>query len=171
VLFVDCGIKIGGYCSDLQRTYYVCKEKGEFNPPQEAQKAFRVVYEGITLAAEMMKPGVLGWQVDAACRGHIVSLGYPEYRHATGHGIGLLAHDGAAGLFPRWERYGNRPFIPLKENEVYTIEPRISVPDMGIVTVEEMVVVAKEGGRFLSERQEKLASICFEPKDYRPCED
>ncbi|MCK7521963.1 MAG: hypothetical protein MZV64_31915 [Ignavibacteriales bacterium] len=30
---------------------------------------------------------------------------------------------GGAGLFPRWERYGNTPFMALEESQVFTIGP------------------------------------------------
>jgi Xaa-Pro aminopeptidase len=42
---------------------------------------------------------------------------------------------------------------------VFTIEPRLKVPERGIVTVEEMVVVRKDKAVFLSMPQKELILI------------
>jgi Xaa-Pro aminopeptidase len=39
---------------------------------------------------------------------------------------------------------------------VFTIEPRLTVPGRGVVTIEEMVVVTKDGAAWLSTPQKAL---------------
>jgi Xaa-Pro aminopeptidase len=42
---------------------------------------------------------------------------------------------------------------------VFTLEPRLSVAGRGIATVEEMVIVTREGAEFLSDPQKELLLI------------
>ena len=155
---MDFGVKVDGYCADLQRTWYVCNN-GETAAPESVRHGFRILREAIDKVADALKPGVTGKQMDDIARSHLVENGYKEYPHGLGHQVGRAAHDGGALLGPAWERYGNTPFIPVEAGEVYTIEPRLFVPGHGIVTIEEEVQVAENGSVFLSEPQKTLWEI------------
>jgi Xaa-Pro aminopeptidase len=158
VLNMDFGVKVDGYCSDLQRTFYILEE-GQTGAPREVVHGFETIIEAIELSRQALKPGVLGHQVDAVSRSHLKSKGYEEFPHGLGHQVGRFAHDGTALLGPPWEKYANKPFEPIEPGMVFTIEPRLKVPERGTVTVEEMVVVTNEGARFLSEPQTELILI------------
>jgi Xaa-Pro aminopeptidase len=58
-----------------------------------------------------------------------------------------------------WEKYAAKPLLPLEENMVFTLEPRLTVPGHGVATVEEMVVVTEAGAEYLSEPQTELLLI------------
>ncbi len=158
VVNLDFGVKINGYCSDLQRTWYMLKDD-ETEAPEEVLRGFRVIKESVHKAAEALKPGLEGWELDKISRDHIVNNGYSEYPHALGHQVGLAAHDGGGLLAPKWERYGNLPFLKIEEQQVYTIEPRLTIDGFGIATIEEEVVVTKNGCEFISEPQTELFLI------------
>lgn len=155
---MDFGIKYKGYCSDLQRTWYVLRD-GETKAPAEVQKGFEVIRDAIQLVADAIKPGVTGVEMDDIARNYITEQGYPEYPHGLGHQVGREVHDGGAGLFPRWERYGNTPYMKLEERQVFTIEPRLPVEGYGVSTIEEEVVITKDGCEFLSPPQKELILI------------
>jgi len=70
--------------------------------------------------------------------------------------VGRSAHDGAGLLCPRWERYGQLPYLKLEAGQVYTLEPRVHIAGHGVATVEEIAVVTPEGGRFLSSFQREI---------------
>ncbi len=158
VVSMDMGTKRDLYCSDLQRTFYVLG-KGETEAPAEVTKAFAVITESIERAREAMRPGVTGVSVDAACRDYVTSHGYEEFPFAVGHQVGRYSHDGTALLGPEWEKYGNKVHQKLEPGMVFTLEPRISVPDRGIVTVEDMVVVTDDGADYISTPQRELILI------------
>jgi len=158
VLNIDFGVKINGYCSDLQRTWYFLRD-GEDKAPAEVQRGFDVIVDSIQLVADKLKPGVMGCEMDDIARNFIVENGYPEYPHGLGHQVGKIAHDGGCGLFPRWERYGTIPFMKVEESQVYTIEPRLPVKDFGVATIEEEVFVTEDGCIFLSKPQKELYLI------------
>ena len=155
VLNIDFGVKIDGYCSDLQRSWYILQD-GEVDAPEEVKKGFQVIFDSISMAAEAIKPGKTGFEIDTVARDYIVSQGYDEYPHALGHQIGREAHDGGGLLGPKWERYGTLPDIPLEKNQLFTIEPRLTIKDYGIATIEEIVVITDSGCEFLSDRQKEI---------------
>lgn len=155
IMNIDFGVKIDDYVSDLQRTWYFLRE-GEKEAPFAVNKAFHTVKDAITKAAEFLKPGVEGWQVDDIARQYIISQGFEEYPHGLGHQVGRAAHDGAGTLCPRWERYGDLPYLKVEAGQVYTIEPRVTCEGYGVATIEEEVVVTESGCEFLSPRQEEI---------------
>lgn len=158
IVNMDFGVKINGYCSDLQRTWYILRD-GETSAPAEVQRGFDVLRESMRKAAAKVKPGVKGWEIDKEARDYIVANGYDEYQHALGHQVGKSAHDGGVGFYPEWERYGQTPYLPIEEGQVFTIEPRLFVPERGVVTMEEEIIVTKEGFEYLSTPQEELILI------------
>jgi Xaa-Pro aminopeptidase len=97
----DFGVKVNGYCSDIQRVVYGLKP-GEDQPPEEIQKGFTTVVDAIEAARLAMKPGALGIHIDTIARNLLLERGYPEYKYATGHHLGRTVHDGAGILGPAW---------------------------------------------------------------------
>jgi Xaa-Pro aminopeptidase len=132
---------------------------GEDRAPADVQRGFDTIVRSIEESRRALRPRALGRDVDAVARGIITGAGYAEYPHGLGHQVGRFAHDGTAMLGPQWEKYGARPFVPVEEGMVFTIEPRLTVAGYGIATVEEMVVVTGDGARFLSNPQRELALI------------
>ncbi len=157
-LHMDLGVKENGYCSDLQRMWYVLDE-GESTAPPDVQRAFDVVREALVAGERALRPGVPGWQVDKAARDVVVERGYPEYMHAFGHLLGRSAHDGATVLGPRWERYEGICELPVEVGNVFTLELHVPVPERGIMSLEEDVLVKEDGVEYLSEPQTELRTI------------
>lgn len=158
VLNMDFGVKVEGYCSDLQRSFYIL-EKGETKAPPEVEKGFRVIREAIERSRILLKPGARGVDVDAAARSLLLAEGYEEFPHGLGHQVGRFAHDGTALLGPAWAKYSRKPFELIEAGMVFTLEPRLTVPGRGVVTVEEMVLVTEDGAEYISNPQKKLILI------------
>lgn len=158
IVNMDFGVRVDGYCSDLQRTFYVLAP-GEERAPQDVQRGFDTIVRSIELARQEMRPGVEGIHVDRTARDVVTEAGYPEFPHALGHQVGRFSHDGTALLGPAWEKYSRKPFYPLEPGMVFTIEPRLPVEGRGIATVEEMVVITGTGADWLSSPQRELILI------------
>lgn len=158
LLIMDFSVDIDGYVSDIARTVYFLRE-GEEKPPKEVQDAFNAVHQAISLAADAIKPGVKGYEVDAVPRNYYIEKGYPEITHSTGHQIGRDVHDGGAMLAPRWSRYLPGADEVIQPGMVFTIEPTLFLENDIHFIVEENVVVTEDGIEYLSERQNELILI------------
>ncbi|MHA1531767.1 MAG: M24 family metallopeptidase [Candidatus Heimdallarchaeota archaeon] len=122
-LHYDFGVKLHGYCSDIQRMYFFGKEE---DIPEELIHAFETVHGAITRAAEFIKPGVKGFEVDKIARDYVIERG---------------------------------PKGVVEENMIYTLELNVKTKNYGYVSIEEDIVVTKEGCKFLIPRQEKFITI------------
>ena len=155
LLHVDFGVRRDDYCSDLQRVWYFLDE-GETTAPQDVLAAWDALWASVDAGVAALRPGVAGWEVDAAARASLVAAGYPEPMYALGHQLGRTAHDGGTVLAPRWDRYGTAPFGVVEEGNIFTLEYGTAVPGRGYVGLEEDVVVTADGIEWLSTRQREL---------------
>ena len=156
LLHFDFGVKSNGYCSDIQRMFFFGQKK---DVPSEILDAFKTVRDGIQAAAEFVRPGVVGYEVDALVRDRVKAAGYEEYQHALGHQVGRLAHDGGTLLGPKWERYGESPMGIVEEGNVFTLEFHVTTQHYGAVSLEEDIVITRNGCEFLSKPQHELIYI------------
>lgn len=157
LVFMDLGVRIDGYCADLQRTYYLPRP-GETQTPAGVQAAFETLFAALEAGAAALRPGVRHWEVDAAARSVLTGAGYEEPRFAFGHHLGRTAHDGGGTLAPHWERYGTTPDRLVEEGNVFALEYAIPCPEPGSgwVSLEEDVLVGEVGITWLSRRQRAL---------------
>jgi Xaa-Pro aminopeptidase len=132
LVHIDLGVRLDGYCSDLQRMWYVLRSS-ESAPPADVQRAVDAVVAAIDSAAAVLRPGAI----------------------AVGHGLGRAVHDGGTMLGPRWPCYGRNVDAIVEAGNVFTLE--LGVPtSAGILGLEEDVLVTPDGCEFLSTRQREL---------------
>ena len=158
VLNMDFGVKYNGYCSDMQRTFYILKSE-EIEAPMDVMNGFETIVNSIETARKALKPGVEGREIDKISRDIILQAGYDEFPHALGHQVGRFSHDGTALLGPAWEKYARKPFQKIEQGMVFTLEPRLTVPGRGVVTIEEMVVITATGAEYISDPQKEIILI------------
>ena len=155
LLHVDFGVSRAEYTSDVQRVWYFLAE-GETAPPDDVLRAWNALWASVDAGVAALRPGVAGWEVDAAARASLVGAGYPEPMHALGHQLGRSAHDGGTTLAPRWDRYGAAPDGLVEVGNVFTVEYGAAVPGRGYIGLEEDLVVTADGVEWLSTPQREL---------------
>ncbi len=155
IFHIDVGVKARGYCSDLQRSWYVPHD-GETALPDDVARAFDTVRAAIDAAFSILEPGIEGWRVDAASRKVITDAGYEEYAHCVGHQVGQAVHDGGTLLGPRWERYGETVERTVASQQVYTLELGVMVEGRGYLGLEDMVLVGDDGCEWMSPTPREL---------------
>jgi Xaa-Pro aminopeptidase len=152
---LDFGVKYEGYCSDIQRVYFV----GPGNVPNSVKRMFETARAANDAALAALKPGVEGCKVDGAGRKVIVVKGYPEYKHALGHVLGRSTHEIGPLLGPRWpNRYGKQVEKPVQKDMVFTIEPSVT-SKLGTCNLEQDVLVTSTGYQQLSKSQEDIIRV------------
>jgi Xaa-Pro aminopeptidase len=146
LLVVDMGTTVGGYASDMTRTFAL-------GPPKDREaEIYEVVRLAQQRAMEGARPGVPCAEVDDLARSAIIDEGYGEYfQHSLGHGVGLEVHEG-----PRLSGMSDEV---LEEGMVVTIEPGIYVPGLGGVRVEDTVLIAAGGAQPLTSFDRSLVML------------
>lgn len=158
LLHIDFGVRRTDYCSDLQRVWYLLEESEE-DAPEDVRRAWDALWAALDAGASALRPGVAGWEVDAAAREALAAAGYPEPRYALGHQLGRTAHDGGTLLGPRWDRYGTAPLGLVESGNVFTLEFGTAVPGRGYIGLEEDVLVTADGVEWLSTPQRDISLV------------
>jgi Xaa-Pro aminopeptidase len=154
LIVINSGFLLEGHMSDLNKAAYVLRE-GEKEPPELIRRLFATGLEATRAAVAKLKPGVTGYEVDAAAREVVKKAGFPEYPHATGHTTGVWVHGLGAILGPPWKAYGEKIRLKIHENDIYAVEPSLgaySEAHRGNIRMhfQEMVIVGKDGARYLT---------------------
>ena len=152
---LDFGVKYQGYCSDIQRNYFV----GPGKIPKGVERMFKVSREANDAALEALKPGVPGFKVDQIARRLILKRGFSEYKHALGHVLGRSTHEIGPLLGPKWpNRYGKQGEKLVQKDMVFTIEPSVT-SRFGTCNLEQDVLVTSKGYEELSKPQDELILV------------
>ncbi len=157
LVHLDFGVAYEGYRADLQRMWYL-RSEADPTPPASVQRAFQACLDAIEAGRAKLKAGAQGWTVDAAARETLTAAGYPAYKHALGHSVGLATHDGGPLLGPRWPRYGDSPMRPIEPGSVYTLELGVAT-ERGFIGLEDEVLVSSAGADYISPAQKALIIV------------
>ncbi|MBW5446105.1 M24 family metallopeptidase [Cohnella sp. CFH 77786] len=146
LLLFDAGVFVGGYASDLTRTFAVGEIGGK------RKEIYDAVLQANRSMIEAVRPGVAFGSLDAAARSVIGSRGYGEwFITRAGHGFGLEIHE-----YP--SIHGNNT-DPVREGMVFTAEPGIYIPGLGGVRIEDNVLVTANGAEVMTSFPKELTVI------------
>jgi Xaa-Pro aminopeptidase len=145
-LLIDYGAIVGGYCSDVTRTFVIGRAS------DEQREAYDIVRGANAHASANVRAGMSGRDADALARQYIEQRGQGDaFGHSLGHGIGLEVHEA-----PRLSKTAE---APLPAQAVVTIEPGIYRAGWGGVRIEDDVVLDTAGPRILTSFPRDLMEI------------
>lgn len=146
LVVLDMGAILGHYCCDLTRTIYLGRA------PRRVQEWHQAVREAHQAAADALRPGVTGEQVDDAARVVLRKHGLERrFIHSSGHGLGLEVHEE-----PRLA-VGSKAV--LKPGNVVTIEPGVYIAGAGGIRIEDDYVVTDTGAERLTRACQDVFSL------------
>jgi Xaa-Pro aminopeptidase len=129
---IDFGALVGGYHSDMTRTFVLGKAA------DWQCEIYQLVSAAQQAGRAALRAGAGLADVDAAARGVITDAGHGEhFGHGLGHGVGLQIHE-APGI-------NATAAGTLLAGSVVTVEPGVYLPDRGGVRIEDTLVVADTG--------------------------
>lgn len=127
VLF-DFGCKLGGYSSDLTRSFYFG------TPTKKYVKTFNAVYNAQRLAISKIKAGISGKEADGIARNYLKQFGLDEFFiHSLGHGVGVKIHEEP--------RLSIKSEQILKENNVFSVEPGVYFEGEFGIRIEDTCII------------------------------
>ncbi len=136
-ILVDVGARLGNYCSDQTRTFWVGNQ-----PEKRFLDMLDAVREAQRKAIAAIRPGMIGKEAWEIAMNSFAARGVEKhFTHSLGHGVGLETHE-EPRLSPRSEK-------PLKEGMIVTVEPGLYYPGWGGARWEYMVIVEEDGCRVL----------------------
>ena len=134
---IDFGAMVGGYHSDMTRTFAVGFATDEM------KRVYNTVLQAQLAGIEAFAPGKTGVEVDEAARKVIRDAGYGEYfGHSLGHSLGLNIHENPNA--------SPKSTVPFKTGNIVTMEPGIYLPGRFGVRIEDMVYLGADGKRNLT---------------------
>lgn len=143
---IDAGAVFEGYVSDVTRTYVVGK----------ASDRHKEVYDQVLKALDTCKmklvPGANGKDIDQLARDILDEKDLAQYfGHSLGHGLGSLVHD--------YGRLSVSHDQPIKENQVWTVEPGVYIEGFGGVRIEDDVLVTSSEPEILTNADRHLIEL------------
>ncbi|MFT8327124.1 M24 family metallopeptidase [Gluconobacter oxydans] len=137
--------KINGYGAEIERTFFLQ------TIPEEAKRPFDTMMEMRYKAYDMLKPGAIGSEIDAACQAIAHGAGYETPLHRTGHSFGVTSHEA--------------PFLALGEDNViqpgmiFSIEPGIYIKGKGGYRHSDTVLVTETGYEILTQYPDRKEDL------------
>ncbi|MFX0162292.1 MAG: M24 family metallopeptidase [Candidatus Hodarchaeota archaeon] len=154
IVLIDMGVKLDGYCGDITRTYQLGRKDGE-----KLEQMYEAVYNAKKEAIEILKPGIMGMEVDKIAREVLKKHGFDAdkfFIHALGHPLGIETHDVGARLSNEGDPYAK---IPIPAGSVLTVEPGLYIEGVGGIRLEDNVVITREKCRPLSYSPRELIHL------------
>jgi len=147
ILIVDTVFSLEGYHTDKSQLYFAGSKE---DMPKQAREAMAFCLDMEAEVAERLKPGITPREIYEHCLQEARRQGFEDGFMGlggnkvpfVGHGIGLQVDE--------WPALASTFEEPLQENMTLAVEPKVGLPELGMVGVENTFRVAAGGGECLT---------------------
>ena len=147
LLAVDCGFNFEGYISDKTQLYFAGTAEEIPDALRKAQDAAMLI---ASKTAETLKPGAIPEEIYALSMHIAQKTGFAEHYMGVGdsqvrflgHGIGLTVSE--------WPIFARGFHEPLQPGMTVALEPKIALPGIGMVGVEDTYEITETGAKSLT---------------------
>jgi len=152
VVFLDCVCSYQGYLSDKSRVYYFGDDPSYAvaSAPAEVATANQICADMLERMSQQLRPGVRACDIYNDIYENVVPKLSPKqashFQGPPGQLVSFLGH-GTGLCIDELPTIAARDETVLQENMVIALEPKMSIPGVGMVGVEETFVVTEQGGR------------------------
>ncbi|OGI74403.1 hypothetical protein A3D42_00120 [Candidatus Nomurabacteria bacterium RIFCSPHIGHO2_02_FULL_41_18] len=145
-IMLDFGCTINGYCSDMTRTYFW----GE--PTKKQKKIYLAVLGAQNRALKQIQKGERRAKIiDRFARGFLAKVFKNNFKHGLGHGVGTVIHE--------WPNFKPKSEDIIPAGCVMTVEPGLYFKGFGGVRIEDMILIAKNGYKNLTNVPKDIKSV------------
>ena len=146
ILLIDGGCTVGGYSSDISRTFVLGRATDRM------KQVFEIEHRAQTAALKAAGPGVPAGKVDAAARKVIedggFGPGYKYFGHRVGHGMGMDGHE--------WPYLVKDNPLPLEPGMTFSDEPGIYIPGEFGIRLEDDMIITETGAELMTPQSPSL---------------
>src|SRR3989338_1221121 len=145
-IMLDFGCTINGYCSDMTSTYFW----GE--PTKKQKKIYLAVLGAQNRALKQIQKGERRAKIiDRFARGFLAKVFKNNFKHGLGHGVGTVIHE--------WPNFKPKSEDIIPAGCVMTVEPGLYFKGFGGVRIEDMILIAKNGYKNLTNVPKDIKSV------------
>ncbi|NPA95589.1 MAG: aminopeptidase P family protein [Thermodesulfobacteria bacterium] len=153
VVSVDIGGWYCGYCCDITRPFFVGQ------PSSKVVEVFDIVKELMGELERRLVPGAITGEIYQYATDFMAKAGYGENFMGVGqqrvsfigHGLGIELDE-----FPFISR-GNK--MTLESGMVVALEPKVMLPEYGVVGLEDTYLITRDGGKRLTIGEQRLGRL------------
>jgi Xaa-Pro dipeptidase len=146
-LIIDNGFTLDGYITDKTQVYWLGDKKAI---PMNALRAHDFCIGLQAKIAKLLRPGTVPSEIWEYCLSEVESSGWNEGFMGygknkvffVGHGIGLAIDE--------YPVLANGFDLPLEEGMTIAVEPKIGIPGLGMMGVENTFEITSDGGKCLT---------------------
>ena len=131
IIRIDTGARFKGYYNDISKVAVLGQ------PDREVERAYIAARSALVRVCEIIKPGIRGADVYAAANEVLTDAGYQMFCPVICHGLGRLVHE-PPHLTATSE-------VLLEAGMVMAIEPALVLKGLGIMALEDEILVTEDG--------------------------
>jgi Xaa-Pro aminopeptidase len=155
-LLVDNGFTVAGYHTDKTQSYWLGSKK---SIPETVQSAFDFCVDIQNKIAAQLRPGVVPSELWKQTTELLANSPWEEGFMGLGKNkVGFLGH-GIGLAIDEYPVIAKGFDLPLEEGMVLALEPKIGIPGIGMVGIENTFEISSNGGQSLTGNFQEIINI------------